>query len=333
MTDWVCPVSANSCQPAKQSTTPIRRPKRDAAISPGDVGPQILVRCQVNFEVPPPHSLSCFQTAGMQEHAWQACLEFPPSETAAERPVSLTSPKRPCPNGTDSPSPLTFNSRPVSLPRICNCFDQAISRLHVHQGWAQRFVAHPGILGVASYLQAQSDRVAYAVTFRYSLPEVEKSWRPNNRFPFPYPSTRQRSTAENPVPRRIQSLLSGSISTSHPPRFLIVLIPAPGRMRNFPQPARRGQDNIVHLPRRSSSWLSVNYGPADEPSLGFIQRAMVLGSFSCDSRVVFLLSRQVGTGQPAHFPMRWSREITHLLLNPAARRPFPISTALSLSGR
>lgn len=167
----------------------------------------------------------------------------------------------------------------------------------------------------------------------FPLPEVEKSWRPNNRFPFPYPSTRQRSTAENPVPRRIQSLLSGSISTSHPPSFLIVLIPAPGRMRNFPQPARRGQDNIVHLPRRSSSWLSVNYGPADEPSLGAIQPAIALASLSCDSRVIFVLFRQVGTGHPAHFPMRWSREITLLLLNPVICVPCPISTALSLSGR
>lgn len=120
----------------------------------------------------------------MQESAWQACLEFPPSETTAERQVSLTSPRRPCPQRHRQ------SIAPQSPSRVCQSAQnlQSLNPGHfqiVYQSGPGATVRGPrGHVWMASYLQIQSDRAAYAVKFRFTLPEVENSWRPSKPAPF-----------------------------------------------------------------------------------------------------------------------------------------------------
>lgn len=85
----------------------------------------------------------------------------------------------------------------------------------------------------------------------------------------------------------IQSLLSGSVSTWS--RFLIVLIPAPGRVCNFPQSARRSQDSIAHFPWSSSSLISKHIALLKLDSWNQETRLILflfLGVLSCCSRVI-----------------------------------------------
>lgn len=177
---------------------------------------KLLVKSRVSSQpVPPPHSLPRSQLLECRSaHGKRGWLEFPPSETIAERPVSLTSPKRPCPNGTDNRSPLNLSLVVCQFAQSLQSFKSSDFQIACQSGLgATVFCRPPGHAGVASYPQTQSDRAAYAVIFRFSLPAVAKSWRPTNGSPFPSPSARQLSTTKIPVPRRIQ-LLGGSVSTS-----------------------------------------------------------------------------------------------------------------------
>lgn len=62
-------------------------------------------------------------------------FRVPASDTTAERQVSLTFPKRPCPNGTDNPSPLTLNHGPAYLPNAQPFAVAQIERLFRNKGF------------------------------------------------------------------------------------------------------------------------------------------------------------------------------------------------------
>lgn len=160
----------------------------------------------------------------MQECAWQSLLRVPAIRDHCRATCLTHISEAPTAQTIDRPSLSLTVCRSACLPvcPVCPvCPEFAIVQFKRFpdcpsiRSWRNGFCRPPGHAAVASPLQTQSDRAE--LTRSYSAFRSQRLGTHGALVTvllFPSPSATQPSTTRTPVPRRIQLLLGGSVSTS-----------------------------------------------------------------------------------------------------------------------